>query len=197
MATRKVPYTDARGVRRWVEVEADAAQALDTYDRWARRREKRFRRTHLLECDLEAMRAAARQRRNRPRAKLVGYLNFELEPAARAAKLHADDGYPWEGARPTFSLLMGESPTWSGPLGLVEFRELEDVDGEKVEVTKLYGVEWDGSQPCRLCGSIAELPEYAACLHCCRTGRDHEIGAGAARRRDRIESSNLKGGVGR
>jgi hypothetical protein len=128
--------------------------------------------------------------------RLVGYLNHELEPAARVARLVEPAGYAREGPGFEFTLLMGESPTWSGPMGLVEFRESEKVGGEAVEVVTFYGVEWDGSGPCRLCGSTAELPPYAACLHCCRTGRDAEIGHGHARRRDRLEASGLKGGTG-
>src|SRR6185437_14393202 len=97
MATKRVPYTDAAGRRRWVEVESGLARDLDSFDRWARKRDALFRRTHELATDRGGPRGGRAVR-------LVGYLSYEMEPAARAAGLASDEGYPWEGKRVEFTL---------------------------------------------------------------------------------------------
>ncbi len=116
-----------------------------------------------------------------------------MEPAARAQRLASGDGYPWEGPRPKFTLLMGESPTWDGPGAWFELREVEARGGPFVR--KFYGDE-RGHGACRICGALGELPPYAVCLHCCRTGRDGEIGVGAPRTEPkRHRPGKLKGGM--
>ncbi len=55
-ARKLVPWTDRKGVRHWVEMEAGAAEELELFDRWARGRRKAFRKTHTLATDADAMR---------------------------------------------------------------------------------------------------------------------------------------------
>lgn len=70
------------------------------------------------------------------------------------------EGNAWEGPRLRFTWLVGESRTW---------------DGEPVG-------PWVAGLPefCRICFG-AELPGYAYCLGCDRTGRDDVIGKGSRR----------------
>lgn len=89
-------------------------------------------------------------------------------------------GYPWEGPRFDFALLLGESPTWAGPGSL-------EVWGERSGWT------------CRFCGHYGEdVPIVAYCLGCDRSGRDRAIPVGKERTEAKKapEKGGLKGGKG-
>jgi hypothetical protein len=89
-------------------------------------------------------------------------------------------GYPWEGPRYDFALLLGGSPTWSGPESLWLWHS-----GRKRWV-------------CRFCGHYgARLPLVAYCLACDRSGRDLVIPKGKRRTEAKEpKDDGLKGGVG-
>jgi hypothetical protein len=175
---RSVPYTYQAGRRHWVEVESEVAAGLVRFDRWMRRRDAIFRKHHVPATDLREREVRKPWKDRRRVVRLVGYLNHELEPAARAAGVGAT-GYPWAGPRFSFTLLLGESPTWSGP-------------------ASLWVEDGHGGRRCRFCGHLAVLPAIAYCLNpdCCRSGRDQEIEPGRARRNDKLKPSGLKGGRG-
>ena len=85
---------------------------------------------------------------------------------------------PFEGPRLSYSLLLGESPTWSGPESLV--------------------LRWDeGQELCRFCHQYAKMPAYAYCLACDRAGRAHLIPPAPLRARvSRRRDARLRGGIG-
>lgn len=161
MPTKLVPYTDGAGVRHWVEVSASTALALASFDRNMRRREALYRKTIVTETDARATRQRGPSR-GRVAPKLVGYLCVENEPAFRAV-VRASPGNPWEGPRHSFTHLIGEGATWP-PAG-------SSIDPETQGVWRKEG----GYLICALCGG-AKLERHQACLGCCRTGRDGEIG---------------------
>lgn len=66
-------------------------------------------------------------------------------------------GFPWEGPRLSFSLLLGESAVWAGPDSL-----------------RLYD-ETGAPRECRFCGSAPRLPDYSYCLGCDRSGKDRHV----------------------
>lgn len=86
--------------------------------------------------------------------------------------------YPWEGPRFDFSLLLGESPTWSGP--------------DSLRVRKAGSTR----KTCRFCGHYRKgLPSTAYCLGCDRSGMDLLIGKGRPRKRTKLPPQGaLKGG---
>jgi hypothetical protein len=149
-------YTDGRGIAHSVRVSAKLARELATFQRWARRQDALFRRHHVLATDLKA-KSALRSNGDAEVLELEGYLNFELESASAPYNGRAT-ATAWQGPRFHFSLLLGETATWSGP-------------------ASLWVTNGDGELVCRFCGHLARLPEYAACLNpdCCRTGRDNDI----------------------
>lgn len=87
-------------------------------------------------------------------------------------------GYPWEGPRFEFPLLLGESPTWSGPDSLLLRKS-----GQK-------------RKACRFCGHYPNgLPDTAYCLGCDRSGMDPLIEKGKPRTRTKLPPKGaLKGG---
>lgn len=104
----------------------------------------------------------------------------EAATRRRVAQRRDPTGNPWEGPRFRFSLLLGEGrPNWTG--------------GETI----------DDAGRCGICHD-AWLPPYAACLACCRTGRDDAIPTPGERMRKRAprqsrsrSGKRLAGGVGR
>lgn len=150
MPTKLVPYTDAIGRRHWVEVSADVATQLDTFDRAMRKRERRYLAHVRTETDLRAARRH-RPRKSRTVAKLTGFLNVELETAYRVFQ-RLDTGNPWEGPKYAFTHLIGSSPTWPGP-------------------GKLWVETEDGMFVCALCRGHP-LARHQYCLNCDRSGRD-------------------------
>jgi hypothetical protein len=157
--TKLIPWTDARGKRHWVEVEADVARDLDNFDRTMRRREAAYRSKLRTETDVRARREV-RPRKERSAGKLRGFLNVELESAYRIMQ-RTDAGNPWEGPRFTFTHLLGESPSWPPLSGDAAI----DAQGQQV-------VRWDGERwVCAFCAG-QKLEAHQACLSCARTGRD-------------------------
>jgi hypothetical protein len=153
MPTKLVPYTDAKGLRHWVEVEASAARDLENFDRAMRRREKQHRARLRVETDVKARRDT-RPRKERSAGRLRGFLNVELETAYRVMN-RIDAGNPWEGARLKFTHLLGESPTW--PVGAIEDQRLW---------------RWDGAGwVCAFCAGV-RLESHQYCLGCDRHGRE-------------------------
>lgn len=181
-ATRLIPYTDDRGVRHWVKVEGPAAAKLEAYDRWARRREKLFRKSHVLATDAKAERRT-RPDKDRQAKRLVGFLNYELEAISGATGLRREaPGGPKEGPTATFTWLIGESPTWDGPAARVVTVTVTGPPGAKAVERTEYGVEALGPATCRRCRGMGKLPAYALCLDCCRCG-NAEVEAAAAKAR--------------
>lgn len=93
-----------------------------------------------------------------------------------------DEFGPFEGPRLHYSLLLGESPTWSGP-----------------ESLWLYFL--DGQRVCRFCFHLSKMPAYAYCLHCDRAGREMLIGPAPLAKRVKARHAYtpdpvLKGGQG-
>jgi hypothetical protein len=149
-------YTDYRGVQHSVRVSAKLARELATFQRWAKRRDALFRRHHILATDLKA-KGTHRSNGDADVLELEGYLNFEMETASIRYNGRATAN-AWQGPRFRFSLLLGETPTWSGP-------------------ASLWVTNDQGELVCRFCGHLAKLPIYACCLNpdCCRTGRDADL----------------------
>jgi hypothetical protein len=170
--TKLIPWTDARGKRHWVEVEADVARDLDNFDRTMRRREAAYRSKLRTETDVRARREV-RPRKERSAGKLRGFLNVELETAYRVMQ-RADAGNPWEGPRYTFSHLLGESPSWpplDAGLGVDESGKVV-VGSVAIDAETQRVVRWDGERwVCAFCAG-QKLEAHQACLSCARTGRD-------------------------
>lgn len=153
MPTKLIPYTDAAGRRHWIEVEAETAAALHSFDEVMRRREKQYRQHIRTETDVKARRD--RRPRKERSARLVGYLNVEHETAYRIAN-RVDPGNPWEGPRYTFTHLLGESPTWPG-------------QGVTIHDQRLWR-ERRGAWVCAFCEG-KKLEPHQACLGCGSAGR--------------------------
>jgi hypothetical protein len=132
-----IRYRDARGHLQELRVDRATARALASIRRAARREEERWRARHVAFSDvgIDPGRVAEG---GRPRPKATGY--------------------PWEGPRFAFELLLGASPSWAGE------------DSLRVEVAERWR--------CRFCGHYGRgLPRVAYCLACDRSGRDREIPA--------------------
>lgn len=126
----------------------------------------------------------ARRRRGSESVVTVPFSKVGIDPDRiadpKAPKPDEDYG-PFEGPRMSYSLLLGESPTWAGP-----------------ESLRLYWT--DGRVTCRMCGHLRRMPGYAYCLACDRCGRSHLIpplkGKVGARKSYTPAADGLKGGVG-
>ena len=168
--TRRVPYRDARGRKRQLSVQADWARELDLFDRNMRRRDELWRENHRrfkADGDGEIVDPATTAKPTR----LAGYLNFELEEAAKAI-LPRTSATEWKGPRARFSVLLGTSPTWDGPESFWK-------PGSRVCRLSDRRTVWlwhDGGafSRCRFCGHLEHLPPDTACLSpdCGRTGID-------------------------
>ena len=123
---------------------------------------------------------AAERRRRKEAEKTVTFTDAEIDPGrvSRSPELRpSQGGYPWEGPRYSFTLLLGESARWSGPDST---RRVDEATGKHV---------------CRFCGEYRSgLPLTAYCLGC---DRDEVIPKGRERtERKGPKADGLKGGVG-
>lgn len=158
MPAKRIPTTGADGRRHFVEVAAELALALDTFDRNLRRRDALFRKHHRIRAEPGSMARKGRRRNGKALPPLVGYLNIELEPAFKAVYPRAEAS-PWEGPRHSFTRLIGESVIWPPPGA--------SIDPETGGVLRKEG----NHDVCALCGG-RRLKPHEVCLGCDRSGRD-------------------------
>jgi hypothetical protein len=156
-------------------LSAGDAYSLERFDRNQRRREKLFKANPALSTDL------AGPRQTIAGGRLVGFLNYELEPAFQRHDKKVDPGYEWEGPKSSFTSLIGVNDRWDGPAS------------QRVEVLDLDGKP--AGSVCVFCGSPARLPPSACCIGCDRTGRDDKIPVGKPRTEPKsYKRRGLKGG---
>jgi hypothetical protein len=122
-----------------------------------------------------------RKVKRRKKFKAITFTRAGLDPdhMPDPKSVAPDEEYgPFEGPRLSFSWLLGESPTWSGP-----------------ESVTLYYPE--GQALCRFCFHLRRMPAYAYCLGCDRAGRQHLIPPAPLRKRVKArKGERLKGGTG-
>lgn len=153
--SRVLFYRDDRGHLHAVTVEAEDPAEVERVARLFRRVER-----------------ASAGADDRYAAKVTTFTDARIEPNDvqwMPEGEEAKGGLPWEGPRFDFALLLGESPTWSGPVSMWL------MEGEAGET-----VPWDGKgrkRRCRFCSHLREMPLVACCLNggCSRTGRDLAI----------------------
>ena len=98
-----------------------------------------------------AVRQATRREAKKWRAQHISFTDAKIDEGRvveKPAPKTDDGGYPWEGPRLHFALLLGSDPTWPLP---------DPVDGL-----------------CPGCGG-GQVPAIAYCLACDRSGQDHRI----------------------
>lgn len=163
---RVVHYRDDTGKLRESRIESTDPEEVD---RWA--------------VAMARMERASADGERRWHDRHVAFTDASIRPEAivktRAVRA-SQGGYPWEGPRFTFALLLGEGAVWSGPDSLVV---------------------WDAGRKrwvCRFCGHYRRgLPVTACCLGCDRSGRDLVIPRGKPRAElAKPKADGLKGGVG-
>ena len=123
-----IRYRDAKGFLRELLVSRAQARVVGAVRQATRREAKKWRAQHISFTD----------------AKIDGGRLVE-KPAPKTAD---DGGYPWEGPRFHFAILLGSGPTWPLP---------DPVDGL-----------------CPGCGG-GQVPAIAYCLACDRSGQDQKI----------------------
>ncbi len=90
----------------------------------------------------------------------------QFAEAARA-KGH-QEGFPWEGPRYDFPILLGNGLPWDGPRAQVIQVEAEDGSGEE----RVRYLESAGPRECPLGHADEPLRPQSVCLLCCRSGMD-------------------------
>lgn len=177
---RKLRVKIGREVR-WLWVDAQMAVAIQTYDKFIRRRNKVFRAHHATNVSETELTTRRLNSHARP-MRLVGFLNAELEAATEKLGLrHAEKPGRWEGPRVAIDRYLGDSMTWTGAnFGSLVRAPYGDPDAPRSATQLVFKPHRTG--PCPVCADAplggtldGEVIVSIVCLWCGRSNVNDKI----------------------